>query len=113
MRLSRFFSGLFLYAGLGLMILALFLVMAKPGASPVLLSSAQDAQGQVVENPCKVNRERTLQAMRDSGAIMGRPHKQAQVQEWRAAHPGGSKADCIRDTGLTKPTVYKWWAMAS
>lgn len=73
----------------------------------------RDAQGQVVENPCKVNRERTLQAMRDSGAIMGRPHKQAQVQEWRAAHPGGSKADCIRDTGLTKPTVYKWWAMAS
>lgn len=73
----------------------------------------RDAQGQVVENPCKVNRERTLQAMRDSGAIMGRPHKQAQVQEWRAAHPGGSKADCIRDTGLTKPTVYKWWGMAS
>jgi hypothetical protein len=73
----------------------------------------RDAQGQVVENPCRVNREQALQAMRDSGAIMGRPHKQAQVQEWRAAHPGGSKADCIRDTGLTKPTVYKWWAMAS
>ena len=51
--------------------------------------------------------------MRDSGAIMGRPHKQAQVQEWRAAHPGGSKADCIRDTGLTKPTVYKWWDVAN
>ena len=49
MKLSRFFSGLFLYAGLGLMILALFLVMSKPGASPVLLSSAQDAQGQVVQ----------------------------------------------------------------
>ena len=21
----------------------------------------------------------------------------------------GKKADCIRDTGLSKPTVYKWW----
>ena len=47
MKLSRFFSGLFLYLALGLMILALFLVMAKPGTSPVLLSPAQEAQGQV------------------------------------------------------------------
>ena len=31
------------------------------------------------------------------------------VKEWRAAHPDGRKADCIRETGLTKPTVYKWW----
>ena len=75
--------------------------------------SVRDSQGQVVENPCKVNRERALQTMRDNGAIMGRPDKQAIVLEWRKAHPGGSKADCIRDTGLTKPTVYKWWAMAS
>ena len=75
--------------------------------------SVRDSQGQVVENPCRANRERALQTMRDNGAIMGRPHKQAIVLEWRAAHPGGTKADCIRDTGLTKPTVYKWWAMAS
>ena len=26
-----------------------------------------------------------------------------------AAAPGRRKADCIRDTGLSKPTVYKWW----
>lgn len=49
MKLSRFFSGLFLYIALGLMILALFLVMAKPGTSPTLLSPAQDAQDQVVQ----------------------------------------------------------------
>ena len=47
MKLSRFFSGLFLYLALGLMVLALFLVMAKPGASPVLLSPGQEAQDQV------------------------------------------------------------------
>lgn len=39
----------------------------------------------------------------------GRPKKQTIVQQWRASHPEGKKADCIRDTGLTKPTVYKWW----
>ena len=75
--------------------------------------SIRDAQGQVVENPCKAARERALQTMRANGAITGRPNKQTIVLEWRNAHPGGSKADCIRDTGLTKPTVYKWWAMAS
>lgn len=39
----------------------------------------------------------------------GRKPKQQQVQEWRAAHPDGRKADCIRETGLSKPTVLKWW----
>ena len=31
------------------------------------------------------------------------------VKEYRAAHPDARKADCIRETGLSKPTVYKWW----
>lgn len=31
------------------------------------------------------------------------------VEEWRRANPGKKKADCIRETGLSKPTVYKWW----
>ena len=48
MKRSRFFSGLFLAIGLGLMGLALVLVMATPGATPVLLSPAQEAQEQVV-----------------------------------------------------------------
>ena len=39
----------------------------------------------------------------------GRPDKASIVRQWRAEHPDGKKADCIRDTGLTKPTVYKWW----
>lgn len=33
------------------------------------------------------------------------------VKEWRESHPDGKKADCIRDTGLSKPTVYKWWSV--
>lgn len=39
----------------------------------------------------------------------GRKPKKQIVVDWRAEHPEGKKADCIRDTGLTKPTVYKWW----
>lgn len=31
------------------------------------------------------------------------------VREWQKNHPEGRKADCIRETGLSKPTVYKWW----
>ena len=33
----------------------------------------------------------------------------AKVKAWRIAHPRGKKSDCVRDTGLSKPTVYKWW----
>ena len=61
-------------------------------------------------NPCKANRELALQAMREHGEIIGRPDKGAIVHQWRAEHPTGRKADCIRETGLTKPTVYKWWS---
>lgn len=39
----------------------------------------------------------------------GRPKKQQIVEEWQALHPAGRKADCIKETGLSKPTVYKWW----
>jgi len=39
----------------------------------------------------------------------GRKSAAAVVMEWREHNPGGTKADCVRDTGLTKPTVYKHW----
>ena len=39
----------------------------------------------------------------------GRPSAEQKVREWRETHPEGKKADCIRETGLSKPTVYKWW----
>lgn len=39
----------------------------------------------------------------------GRPDKRQVVQNWRYEHPTGKKVDCIRDTGLDKKTVYKWW----
>lgn len=39
----------------------------------------------------------------------GRPSQEQTVREWQESHPDGKKADCIRETGLSKPTVYKWW----
>jgi hypothetical protein len=39
----------------------------------------------------------------------GRPTAQNKVAYWRIVNPTGKKADCIRETGLSKKTVYKWW----
>lgn len=39
----------------------------------------------------------------------GRPDKAEIVEEWRKLHPDGKRAECIRDTGVDKKTVYKWW----
>lgn len=39
----------------------------------------------------------------------GRPDKAQQVFDYRAEHREAKKADCIRETGLAKMTVYKWW----
>lgn len=39
----------------------------------------------------------------------GRPKAAETVYTWRLFHPFDRKADCIRETGLSKPTVYKWW----
>ena len=39
----------------------------------------------------------------------GRKPKNEIVYKWRVTHKDGKKSDCVRDTGLTKPTVYKWW----
>ena len=39
----------------------------------------------------------------------GRPSARQRVEEYRQRQPDGRKADCIRETGLSKKTVYKWW----
>lgn len=39
----------------------------------------------------------------------GRKPKKSIVLQWQEEHPDGRKSDCIRDTGLDKKTVYKWW----
>ena len=44
-----------------------------------------------------------------NGRPKGSGTKENQVKEWRKNNPEGKKAQCIRDTGLSKMTVYKWW----
>lgn len=39
----------------------------------------------------------------------GRKSKKEIVEWWQKRNPKGRKIDCIRETGLSKPTVYKWW----
>lgn len=47
------------------------------------------------------------------GRPVGSGTAEQKVHEWRSAHPEGRKADCIRETGLSKKTVYKWWNTGS
>lgn len=39
----------------------------------------------------------------------GRPSKRDTVIEWRMQNPTGRKCDCRRDTGLSRPTIDKYW----
>lgn len=60
---------------------------------------------------------RAMQGVIDPGAEWrnkdGRPKgsgtKEHIIKEWREENPDGTKADCIRSTGISKPTVYKYW----
>ena len=60
-------------------------------------------------NVCRHNRELALKYMREHGEIKGRPSTEQQIREYLEQHPDAKKCDVIRDLGLTKPTVYKWW----
>ena len=44
-----------------------------------------------------------------NGRPKGSSKQRKIVEAWQKEHPDGKKADCIRETGLSKPTVYKWW----
>lgn len=39
----------------------------------------------------------------------GRKDKKEIVLKWRKNNPKRKKSECIKETGLTKPTVYRWW----
>lgn len=41
----------------------------------------------------------------------GQPSKSSIVKMWRLAHPDGRKIDCQRETGLSRPTILKHWAI--
>lgn len=47
-----------------------------------------------------------------NGRPRGSGTAQEVVQRWRQENPDGTKYRCAKDTGLSKPTVYKWWDKA-
>lgn len=57
----------------------------------------------------------TKEVLKEVGEMKpeGRPSKEQEVIEWRRKHPNGSKSECMNDTGISKPTVYKYWEIAS
>lgn len=62
----------------------------------------------IVMNTMKALKKQLGERVAD-GRPKGSGTAQQQVYEWRQQHPEGRKADCIRETGVSKPTVYKWW----
>lgn len=74
---------------------------------------ANKRNGRKQETHLKIARNTLAILNEESGtARQGRKSKQEVVQAWRLEHPAGRKADCIRETGLSKPTVYKHWETA-
>ena len=37
------------------------------------------------------------------------PTKEQEIIEWQQLNPNGTKSMCIKETGISKPTVYKYW----
>lgn len=44
-----------------------------------------------------------------NGRPKGSGTAEKKVHEWRQLHPDGKPKDCIKETGISKNTVYKWW----
>lgn len=51
--------------------------------------------------------------MKDRGQTFarpeGRPDKKEAVQMWRRANPDGNMYQCWKSTGISRPTIQKWW----
>ncbi len=39
----------------------------------------------------------------------GRKPKRAEVEKWQAEHPNGKKSECHKETGISRPTIDKYW----
>lgn len=88
-----------------------------------------EEMGKIVFHPIKRNGRkqeehlRRARAMRDldhpdgawinrEGRPAGSSKQREEIELFRALYPEASKADCIRATGISKPTVYRWWDAA-
>ncbi|MBR3603824.1 MAG: hypothetical protein IKL48_03985 [Elusimicrobiaceae bacterium] len=72
--------------------------------TPIKRNGRKRADHIVVMNTMKSLKKQLGEDVKD-----GRPSAKEKVQQFRAEHTEATKAECIRVTGLSKPTVYKWW----
>lgn len=57
-----------------------------------------------------LKRARAVQAVDyPDGEWRGNKSKKDIVEQWQQSHPNGKKADCIRDLGIDRKTVSKYW----
>ena len=42
----------------------------------------------------------------------GRPDKCQAIHQWQSQHPNGTKMECHRETGISRPTIDRWWLSA-
>lgn len=62
----------------------------------------------------KANMKRRGQSFKkEEGRPRGSGTAQMKVVEYRTNHPDASPKDCMKATGLSKNTVYKWWGSAA
>lgn len=45
-----------------------------------------------------------------NGRPLGSGTAENKIKEWRSLHPEGTKKQCKDDTGLSYPTIRKWWS---
>ena len=63
-----------------------------------------------IKRSIHLERARAVQAIDyPNNSWAGRNSKKVVVNQWQLDNPNGRKIDCVRETGLSKPTVLKWW----
>lgn len=56
-----------------------------------------------------MNSIRKFKVQENECSAGGRPSKEKIVKKWQELNPRGTKYQCIKDTKLSKHTVYRWW----
>lgn len=69
----------------------------------------QEAHMKILNNTRKFRRDDLGEAeYKNNGRPKGTDKREV-VKNWRRNNPDGKKIDCEKETGLSRPTVLKWW----
>lgn len=65
----------------------------------------QDVHLKIIRN----NKRTLIELGEDNWDKGGRPSKKDQILQFRKNNPAANKSQCIKSTGISKVTVYRWW----